>query len=120
MTAVREGLSHLVAYDGVTLALLVGRDGLLIDGIAKSSDSDLDSVAAIVSNLTMQAERVGTQIEQGTLAQMILEFGAFFVVVEPLGEDVLVVGATKPANLGLLRTAMKRHRDEVLAAAQTY
>ena len=34
--------------------------------------------------------------------------------------DIVVVGADKPANLGLLRTAIKRHRDELLSAAQTY
>ncbi|GAC1434815.1 MAG: hypothetical protein NVSMB65_08830 [Chloroflexota bacterium] len=120
MTAVREGLSRLIEYDGVTLALLVGRDGLLIDGVARNQDGDLESLAAIISNLMTQAERVGAQIEQGALAQMILEYGPFFVGVEPLGDDIIVVGADKPANLGLLRTALKRHRDELLSAAQNF
>ena len=120
MTAVREGLSRLIEYGGVTLALLVGRDGLLIDGVAKDQESDLESLAAIISNLMTQSEHVGAQIEQGSLAQMILEYGTFFVVVEPLGDDIVVVGADKPANLGLLRTAMKRHREELLSAAQNF
>jgi hypothetical protein len=51
---------------------------------------------------------------------MILEYKSFFVAVEPLGDDIIVVGADKPANLGLLRTAIKRHREELLAAAQTF
>ena len=120
MTAVQEGLSRLMEYDGVTLAVLVGRDGLLIDGMAKDGDSDLESLSAIISNLMTQAERVGSQIEQGALAQMILEYGPFFAVVEPLGEDIVVVGADKPASLGLLRTAIKRHRNELLTAAQNF
>src|SRR5690349_16145745 len=122
MTAVtmREGLSRVTEYEGVTFALLVGRDGLLIDSISKSGEADLENLAAIISNLMTQAERVGEQIEQGALAQMILEYEAFFVAVEPLGDDIVVVGADKPANLGLLRTAIKRHRDELLSAAQSY
>lgn len=120
MTVVGEVLSRVTDYEGITLALLVGRDGLLIDGTSKSTDQDLENLAALVSSLMTQAERAGDQSKQGALAQMIVEYAEGYIAVEPLEDDIIVVGADKPANLGLLRTAVKRHREELLAAAQNY
>lgn len=120
MTVVRDGLSRVTDYEGITLALLVGRDGLMIDGVSKNADQDLENMAAVISSLMTQAERAGEQSQQGACAQLIVEYADGFIAVEPLGDDIIVVGADKPANLGLLRTAVKRHRDELLAAARNY
>ena len=65
-----------------------------------------------------QGESAGDQIAMGELAQMIIEYGNGFIAAEPLGDDIIVVGADKSANLGLLRSALRRHRDELIAAAQ--
>ncbi len=46
MTVVGEVLSRVTDYEGITLALLVGRDGLIIDGISKNTDQDLENMAA--------------------------------------------------------------------------
>ncbi len=117
---VKEGLERVAAYDGVRLALLVGRDGLLIEGVSKNEEEDLENLGAVVSHLMTQAERAGGLSQQGALAQMVLDFEGGFLAVETLGEDFIVVGADHPAYIGLLRTAMKRHRDELIAAVQSY
>ncbi len=51
---------------------------------------------------------------------MIVEYADGLHCRGAAGDDIIVVGADKPANLGLLRTAVKRHREELLAAAQNY
>ena len=42
MASVKEGLSRVTNYEGITLAVLVGRDGLMIEGVSKHDDENLE------------------------------------------------------------------------------
>lgn len=116
----QDVLRRITGYNGIGVALLVGRDGLMIDGVSVTEEDDLEELAAIVSSSLAQTEQLGTQLQRGALVQMLMEFEELMIVVETIGDDILVVTAPKPANIGLIRTAMRKHRDELLQATGTY
>jgi predicted regulator of Ras-like GTPase activity (Roadblock/LC7/MglB family) len=115
MSQIRDVLTELAKVEGVLAALVVGRDGFVIEGIT-TEDVDLESVGAIVASNMTAAETMGNEMVRGTIRGLLVEFDEGPVAVGPAGPDALlvVVGNTR-CNLGRIRLEMKRNSQ--LAAA---
>lgn len=106
-------LDTLLKVDGVTAALVVGRDGFVIE--AASVDTlDGDAVGAIAASSLAAAEGMGEALKLGVLGAILIEFEQGSVAVTLVGPDaVLAVVGNQGTNLGRVRIEMKKIRQAV-------
>jgi len=110
---IRGILEGLLRIDGVTAALVVGRDGFVIEAV--SSDTiEADSVGAIAASSLGTSEAMGGELHLGQLGSILIEFEQGPVAVSPVGpEAVLAVVGNQHVNLGRLRIEMRKIRVAV-------
>ncbi len=118
MKKVGDTLNVLSKLDGVSAVSLVGRDGFLLDSIAKKG-IDAEMIGAIASGGFGASESMGKQLEKGNLTMTMLEYNDGPVILAPVGDDAfLVVAAEENANLALIRLSVKKYKDRLVAATE--
>jgi predicted regulator of Ras-like GTPase activity (Roadblock/LC7/MglB family)/ActR/RegA family two-component response regulator len=118
MTKIQQILAEFTNIEGVHTACLVGRDGFLLDSLARPG-IDTEMIAAIASSGFGSAESMGNQLGQGDLNMTMFEYGNGPVMFAPVGSEAfLVIVADKDTNLGWIRIAIRKNskRIEEIAA----
>lgn len=113
MTEIQKILAEFTNIDGVHTACLVGRDGFLLDSLARSG-IDAEMIGAIASSGFGSAETMGNQLGQGDLSMTMLEYNEGPVLFAPVGDEAfLVIVADKDTNLGWIRIAIKKNSAKI-------
>jgi predicted regulator of Ras-like GTPase activity (Roadblock/LC7/MglB family) len=113
MASIRDLITTLRARDGIAAAILLGRDGLVIDGQV-AADLDLEQVAALVAPILQAADDFGAGAGRGALQTAVLELPGGLAVISPLSADgVLLVLAEPTATVGPLLYELRRHREQM-------
>jgi hypothetical protein len=117
MVDLKQMLSRFLAIPGVRQAVLVGRDGLMIEGMTREGKEDIEAVGAITTTGLSTAEALGKEISRGSLVGVIMEYEHALVSVDPLGDFALMVTVSDTAsNIGRVRHLVKASRNEILEA----
>ncbi|MBL8982151.1 MAG: roadblock/LC7 domain-containing protein [Gemmatimonadetes bacterium] len=115
MPTIRELVATLTARPGVEAAVLLGRDGLLIDG-AGADGLGLDAAAAYVPALIASSEELSSAIGRGRLVAEIMEFERGFAIIATLTTDVVLLVLVRPGgDLGAIVGEIRRHRSHIAA-----
>lgn len=118
MTSIQQILAEFTNIEGVHTACLVGRDGFLLDSLARTG-IDAEMIGAIASSGFGSAESMGNQLGQGDLNMTMFEYGNGPVMFAPVGSEAfLVIVADKDTNLGWIRIAIKKNAKKIAEAAQ--
>lgn len=117
MTEIQKILAEFTNIEGVHTACLVGRDGFLLDSLARQG-IDAEMIGAIASSGFGSAESMGTQLGQGELKMSMFEFDNGPVLFAPVGEDAfLVIVADLETNLGWIRISIKKNSQKIKEVA---
>ncbi len=117
MTNIQKILAEFTQIEGVHTACLVGRDGFLLDSLARAG-IDAEMIGAIASSGFGSAESMGNQLGQGNLNMTMLEYNDGPVLFAPVGEEAfLVIVADKDTNLGWIRIAIKKNAKRIQEVA---
>jgi predicted regulator of Ras-like GTPase activity (Roadblock/LC7/MglB family) len=117
MVDLKQMLSRFLTIPGVRLAVLVGRDGLLIEGLSRDSKEDMETVGAYMTTSLNTAEALGQEISRGSVVGALMEYEHGLVSVDPLGDFALVVTLFDNASsIGRVRHMVKACRNEILQA----
>ncbi len=117
MTEIQKILAEFTNVDGVHTACLVGRDGFLLDSIARTG-IDAEMIGAIASSGFGSAESMGNQLGQGDLTMTMLEYKEGPVMFAPVGDEAfLVIVADQDTNLGWIRIAIKKNSAKIASIA---
>ncbi len=113
MATIRDLVSALRRRDGVDAVIVLGRDGLLIDG-STANALDPDGLAAHVPLLVLAAADMGRASGRGSFTLMVIEYGAGMGVVAQVSPDVLLLILLRDgANLASLLFDLRRHRAQI-------
>ena len=113
MVNTKEILGNLVKVEGVITAVLVGRDGLVIEA-AGDSKTDVEAVGAMVTTAFSAYEGVGKELDIGGAMQIMAEFERSMIMAAAVGPDaVLAVVTVANANLGSIRYQVKKYGREL-------
>src|SRR5205807_7509933 len=108
MIDLRQTLSRVLSIPGVRQAILVGRDGLMIEGLTRDGKEDMEAVGAITTTGLSTAEALGQEIARGSVVGVLMEYENGLVSVDPLGDFVLMVTLFDNAShLGRVRHLVK-------------
>ncbi len=117
MVDLKQSLSRFLQIPGVRQAILVGRDGLMIEGLARDGKEDMEAVGAIMTTGMTTAEALGQEISRGNVIGVLMEYEHALVSVEPLGDFALMVTLSENASsISRVRHLIKTSRNEILEA----
>jgi uncharacterized protein len=113
MPNIRDFTSALRQRPGVDAVLVLGRDGLLIEGFAAPGLNNED-LAARVPALVFEAEALGKAAQQGAVATAIVENEKGYAIVASLADQTLLLLLLRPsADLGGLLFDVRRYRGNI-------
>lgn len=114
MAILKDLLADLAKVEGVNAAVVVGRDGFVIEGVSDTSSMDIEAVGAVISTGIGSAEMMGRELKVGAMTQALVEYKNGILVTSLLGRDaVLAVAADVTANLGNVRYQIKKRGQEI-------
>jgi len=109
MSNTTDLLRELVDIDGVNTAVIVGRDGFVINGASKGGALDEETVGAVISAGTGSSEVMGKELSVGVMTQGMMEYSDGMIMMSLVGsEAILAVVANPKANLGFVRFQIKK------------
>src|SRR5687767_8236435 len=116
MADLDELLNGFTRVRGVSAALVVGQDGLVLQSVTApgTEEVDADVLGAVASGGLVPAQEIGGETGRGRLLQGIYEYEKGVVVIEPIGQTAILVVVTSAAgNLGLLRLQARKVHSEL-------
>lgn len=116
MVSVKQQLRDLVNVEGINTAVVVGRDGFVIEGVTDGTNMDIEAIGAVISTGIGSAEMMGRELNVGVMSQGMVEYKNGIIVMSFLGLDaILAVVADLNANLGNVRYQVKKRSPEIQA-----
>lgn len=115
MASIRDLVAALRQREGVEAAIVLGRDGLLIDSqvIPGLNPEDL---AARIPPIITPSDELGSAVGRGDLVTAILEHRQGMVIMSVLSAEAILVVLVQPtANIGQLLYELRRNREHIAA-----
>jgi hypothetical protein len=113
----KQILGEFLSVEGVTTAVVVGRDGFVIESATSSGKMDIDALGAMASTGIGTSEAMGRELGKGELTQMLVELDKGPIIISPLSKDELIaIVADSTANLGRIRYEVKKNKERLVAA----
>lgn len=115
MASIRDLVAALRQRDGVDAAIVLGRDGLLIDSQAVSG-LNAEDLAARIPSIIGPADDLGSAAGRGEAVTLILEHRQGIAIVSVLSAEAILLVLVQPsANIGQLLYDLRRHREHIAA-----
>ena len=115
MPSIRDLVGAIRQREGVEAAVVLGRDGLLIDsqGVPGLDPEDL---AARIPSIIGPAADLGNAVGRGDLVTAVLEHRDGLAIISVLTADAVLVVLVRPdANVGQLLFELRRNREHIAA-----
>lgn len=115
MASIRDLVAALRQRDGVDAAIVLGRDGLLIDSQAIFGLNPED-LAARIPPIIGPADDLGDASGRGEAVTLILEHRQGIAIVSVLSVEAILLVLVQPsANIGQLLYELRRNREHIAA-----
>ena len=115
MASIRDLVAALRQREGVEAAIVLGRDGLLIDSQVIPG-LDAEDLAARIPAILGPADDLGSAARRGEVITVVLEHRQGMAIVSVLSvEAVLLVLVQPTANIGQLLYELRRNRGQIAA-----
>ncbi|MGB9176988.1 MAG: roadblock/LC7 domain-containing protein [Methanoregula sp.] len=109
-------LEEFLKVEGVSAAVVVGRDGFVIES-AVSGKVDIEALGAMASTGLGTSEAMGNSLGKGELSQMLVELEKGSIILSPLSaEEIIALVADTTANVGRIRYELKKNKARIVAA----
>jgi predicted regulator of Ras-like GTPase activity (Roadblock/LC7/MglB family) len=112
----KQILGEFLKIEGVSAAVVVGRDGFVIES-AVSGKMDIDALGAMASTGLGTSEAMGKELGKGELRQLLVELDKGPIIMSPLSVDELIaIVAENESNVGRIRYELKKNKERLVAA----
>ena len=111
-------LQRLIEIEGVSGAIIVGKDGLVVAGTMDGDDAEVlgAMAAACFSAISRYTEEIGT----GEARRAVIEAERGTLYMIEVGDLILVITTQAPTNLGRVRLEMKKACNQILQMVASY
>lgn len=115
MASIRDLVAALRQREGVDAAIVLGRDGLMIDSQAIPGMIP-DDLAARIPPVIGPADELGVAANRGELVTAVLEMKGGLAIVSVLSAEAILLVLVQPsANIGQLLYELRRNREHIAA-----
>lgn len=105
--ATSDILNDLLEVPGVSTAVVVGRDGFVIEAAGGTRTLNLDALGASLAHAINGIERMGQELQIRTFEDLFVEYGDAMIVARPVGDAVIALVAPDASQLGIIRYQIK-------------
>lgn len=117
MPGIRDLVAAVRQREGVEAAVVLGNDGLLIQGDGQPG-FDLDVLAASVPGIVSTATELARTARIGEVDSTVIQTSDGFIIVNVISADALLLIVLRfDANLAQLLGELRRNRDSIAALA---
>ena len=115
MASIRDLVAALRQREGVDAAIVLGRDGLMIDSQAIPG-MNAEDLAARIPPVLGPADDLGVAANRGQLVTAVLEMKEGLAIVSVLSADAVLLVLVHPsANIAQLLYELRRNREHIAA-----
>ena len=115
MASIRDLVAALRQREGVDAAIVLGRDGLMIDSQAIPG-MNAEALAARIPPVLGPADDLGVAANRGQLVTAVLEMKEGLAIVSVLSADAVLLVLVHPsANIAQLLYELRRNREHIAA-----
>jgi predicted regulator of Ras-like GTPase activity (Roadblock/LC7/MglB family) len=115
MASIRDLVAALRQREGVEAAIVLGRDGLLIDSQAVPG-IDPEDLAARIPPIIGPADELGNAARRGEVVTVVLEHRQGIAIVSVLSAEAILFVLVQPsADIGQLLYELRRNREHIAA-----
>jgi uncharacterized protein len=115
MASIRDLVAALRQREGVEAAIVLGRDGLLIDSQAIAG-LNAEDLAARIPPIIGPSDELGTAAGRGEAITLVLEHRQGMAIISVLNAEAILLVLVQPsANIGQLLYELRRNREHIAA-----
>jgi len=111
--SITDVLSSLLDVPGIRSAVIVGRDGFVIEEAGGSTEFNPESLGASIAQATNAIEKMGQELDIQGFRDMFVEYNGALIIGRPVGDALLALVAPDAAQLGSIRYMIKPHIEEL-------
>lgn len=101
--SITEVLSSLLDVPGIRSAVVVGRDGFVIEAAGGTKEFNPESLGASMAQATNAIEKMGHELDIQGFRDMFVEYGGALIISRPVGDALLALVAPDATQLGSIR-----------------
>ena len=115
MASIRDLVAALRQREGVDAAIVLGRDGLMIDS-QSIPGMNAEDLAARIPPVLGPSDDLGVAANRGQLVTAVLEMKEGLAIVSVLSADAVLLVLVHPsATIGQLLYELRRNREHIAA-----
>jgi predicted regulator of Ras-like GTPase activity (Roadblock/LC7/MglB family) len=108
-----DALEDCLKVPGVSSAVVIGRDGFLIESAGGSKNVNLETLGASLAHAVNGIEEMGSELEIQGFQDMFVEYGRSVIMCRPVGGAIIAIVAPDASKLGIIRHKIKPLVDEL-------
>lgn len=115
MEEVKAILTNLLAIEGILAAVVIGKDGFVIESVSKENQ-DTDTIGGIISGAIKSSEEMGSDLSIGSLKQSMVEYeqGVLLGKLIDKSGTVLAILASQDAVIGNVRYQLNKFAENLV------
>ncbi len=106
-------MGDLLLIPGIDAAVIVGRDGFVIESAGHSSRVNTDELGAALAHATNAIEEMGAELKVNVFQDLFIEYGKAVIMCKPVGDAIAAVIAPDASKLGIIRHKSKKYFEEL-------
>lgn len=107
-------LEEILKIPGVTSAVVVGRDGFVIESSGGSTVISIDDLGAALANAINGIEEMGRELKIAQFQDLFVEYGHAVIMCKPVGDAILAITAPDATKLGIIRHKARPLVDDLV------
>lgn len=108
-------LKDFLDIRGISAAVVVGRDGFMIESAGGSETVGLDPLGASLANAINGIEMMGQELEINAFRDLFVEYEGALIICRPMGDAIIALVAPDASQLGTIRYRIKPLIEELVS-----
>lgn len=100
-------LRDFLAVPGISTAVVVGRDGFVIEAGGDTRAMNLDALGASLAHAINGIEMMGKELEIRSYRDLFVEYEGALILSRPVGDAIIALVAADASQLGIVRYQIK-------------
>jgi predicted regulator of Ras-like GTPase activity (Roadblock/LC7/MglB family) len=100
-------LEDFLKVPGVTSAVVVGRDGFMIEAAGGGAAISIDDLGASLAHAINGIDEMGAELQVNEFQDLFVEYGRAVIMCKPVGDAIIAITAPDASKLGIIRHKIK-------------
>jgi predicted regulator of Ras-like GTPase activity (Roadblock/LC7/MglB family) len=106
-------LEDFLKVPGVLSAVVIGRDGFLIEAAGGTTAVNTEDLGAALAHAINGIEEMGGELHVNKFQDLFVEYGRAVIMCRPVGDAIMAVVAPDASKLGIIRHKVKPLVEEL-------